>query len=59
MGSILKMTACRVLGSTAAVRKEILRVMGNKEVWESKVAWRKKRLGQLSPAFQAQVVSTP
>ncbi len=31
--------------------------MRNKEVWESKVAWRKKRLGQLSPAFQAQVVS--
>ncbi|CAL8464974.1 g4509 [Coccomyxa elongata] len=47
----------RVLGSTAAVRKEILRVMGNKEVWESKVAWRKKRLGQLSPAFQAQVLA--
>ena len=45
----------RAFGSTAALRKEILRVSGNRAVWESKVAWRKRRLGQLSPAFQAQV----
>ncbi|EIE20570.1 hypothetical protein COCSUDRAFT_57716 [Coccomyxa subellipsoidea C-169] len=44
-------------GSTAALRKEILRVSGDKAVWESKVAWRKQRLGQLSPAFQAQVLA--
>ncbi|KAK9917201.1 hypothetical protein WJX75_001812 [Coccomyxa subellipsoidea] len=48
---------CRAFGSTAALRKEILRVSGNRAVWESKVAWRKRRLGQLSPAFQAQVLA--
>ncbi|EIE20569.1 hypothetical protein COCSUDRAFT_57715 [Coccomyxa subellipsoidea C-169] len=45
-------------GSTAALRKEILRVSGDKAVWESKVAWRKKPLSELSPAFQAQVEGT-
>lgn len=39
------------------LRKEILRVSHNKSVWERKVVWRRKPLDQLSPSFQAQVLS--
>ncbi|BDA50568.1 probable alpha-(1,3)-fucosyltransferase 10 [Coccomyxa sp. Obi] len=48
----------RKFGSTAMLRKEILRVSGSKSVWESKVAWRRRPLDQLNPNFQAQVQRT-